>query len=101
MMNINCANVDCNAELKYLRGGRLYLLEREQFTKPESGLRFVREHVSVRRYFWLCESCAGQYTIRRWTDQGIELTLRRKAPVRASLPMTERDPDWVTPGLVG
>ena len=99
-MNISCANAECNAELKYLRGGRLYLLEREPFRQDENGVRFVPVRVSVRRYFWLCESCSVQYTIRRWTDHGIELSLRRKPPVMA-LAVIRHDQEWMMPGLVG
>jgi hypothetical protein len=101
MMNIKCANPGCNAELKYLRGGRLFLLEREQFTMQDGVRRPVYESVRVRKYFWLCEKCAGQYTIRRWTSHGIEIVPRRKAPSIVSLPVTEQDGNWAVPGLVG
>ena len=100
MMNIQCANPECSAELKYLRGGRLYLLEREPFLQHDDGIRHMPGHVSVRRYFWLCQSCAVKYTIRRWTDHGIELSLRRKPPVTA-LAVIQHDQEWMLPGLVG
>ena len=38
-MNMTCANKDCCAELKYLRGGRLFLMERKpsaQTISPEA-----------------------------------------------------------------
>ncbi len=103
MMNIQCANPECSAELKYLRGGRLFLMEREPYAKQESGPRFVQSHVSVRRYFWLCSACANTYTLRRWTDHGIELSLRRRPPVAVMLrPEREKqEQDWMLPGLVG
>ena len=100
MMNIPCANPDCGAELKYLRGGRLYLLEREPFIQREDGVRYTPGHVSMRRYFWLCEPCAAEYTIRRWTDHGIELSLRKKTS-QTALAIIEQDQDWMLPGLVG
>lgn len=100
MMNIQCANAACSAELKYLRGGRLYLLERESFQQRNDGVRSLPGHVSVRRYFWLCQSCAEHYTIRRWTERGIELSLRRK-PAITALAVIQHDQEWMLPGLVG
>jgi hypothetical protein len=102
MMNILCANPECGAELKYLRGGRLYLMEREPFTRQESGPRFVASHVSVRRYFWLCPSCSAQYTLRRWTDHGVELSPHSRRPPIAVMPRPERQHEHeMMPGLVG
>lgn len=96
-MNMTCANNDCSAELKYLRGGRLFLMERQQNLQgfaadPKSGYT-----VTMRRYFWLCESCSQTYTIRRWTENGAELAPRMKrVQSTAALPR-----DWNLPGLVG
>jgi hypothetical protein len=101
MMNIKCANPECGAELKYLRGGRLFLLDREVHTGDEQVHRPVYENVRVRKYFWLCEKCAVKYTIRRWINHGIELEMRRKAPTVVSMPVREHDTSWVLPGLVG
>ncbi|HWF66595.1 MAG TPA: hypothetical protein VN670_04790 [Acidobacteriaceae bacterium] len=101
-MNLSCANPDCKAELKYLRGGRLFLMERRPnvFHMQPRDAAPVKRPVTMRRYFWLCESCSQVYTIQRWTDNGIEL---------ASRPMMKRMPtpvptvgrDWAVPGLVG
>lgn len=55
-MNMTCANKDCSAELKYLRGGRLFLMERKplvQTISPGNGLcqrlqeRFVPDPCDV------------------------------------------------------
>ncbi len=100
MMNIPCANPACCAELKYLRGGRLYLMERESFLQTNDGRRSLQGNASVRRYFWLCQSCASAYTIRRWTEQGIELEARRRPQVTVLRPM-EQEHDYMMPGLVG
>jgi hypothetical protein len=121
-MKMTCANKDCGAELKYLRGGRLFFMER-QISKPPTALphgRFCakapecpsfealpetvcageKRTASVRRYFWLCENCAQAYTIRRWTEQGIELIPRQK-PVRMTTTTRTPPPNWILPGLVG
>ena len=96
-MNMTCANKDCRVELKYLRGGRLFLMERQQGLQGFAATPKSECTVTMRRYFWLCESCSQTYTIRRWTESGTELVPRLKQ-VRstASLPR-----DWNLPGLVG
>jgi hypothetical protein len=54
--------------------------------------------VIIRRYFWLCEHCSQIYSIRRWTENGIELAPRSKSIqiARSVLPH-----EWTLPGLVG
>jgi hypothetical protein len=118
-MNMTCANKNCGAELKYLRGGRLFLMERKPST-PMTSLEAVacatdskngkfqipamsasaqsKSPVVMRRYFWLCESCSQVYSIRRWTENGIELVPRTKSVrvARSVLPH-----EWTLPGLVG
>ena len=122
-MNMTCANKDCGAELKYLRCGRLFLMERQSISPTASPESLYRDNASksssfeisseissltasalekpavvMRRYFWLCESCSQKYSIRRWTENGIELVpkAKRVQMARAALPH-----EWTLPGLVG
>ena len=118
-MNMTCANENCSAELKYLRGGRLFLMERKPSaltispeavacaTESRTGSFQIpamsasaqnKSAVVIRRYFWLCESCSQTYSIRRWTENGIELVPRSKSVqiARSVLPH-----EWTLPGLVG
>ena len=118
-MNMTCANKECSAELKYLRGGRLFLMERKPSAQsippvaiacahdPESDSFQIsamsasaqtKPPVVMRRYFWLCERCSHTYSIRRWTENGIELAPRSKCVdiARSVLPH-----EWTLPGLVG
>ncbi|MGB8481099.1 MAG: hypothetical protein WCE63_20010 [Acidobacteriaceae bacterium] len=118
-MNMTCANKNCSAELKYLRGGRLFLMERKpsaQTISPEavacandsktgsfpipamSASAQSKPSMVIRRYFWLCEHCSQVYAIRRWTEDGIELAPRSKCVqiARSVLPH-----EWTLPGLVG
>ena len=101
-MNMACANRDCKAELKYLRGGRLFLMERQPNLPhlvsydPSQPKR----PVTMRRYFWLCESCTQIYSIQRWTEAGIELVPRR-VQKRVSVSAVAYSRDWTIPGLVG
>lgn len=118
-MNMTCANKDCGAELKYLRGGRLFLMERRpsslttspnlmdsanaskcgSFEGPSLAASAQAKPVVVlRRYFWLCESCSQKYSIRRWTENGIELAPRAK---RVQIATAALPHEWTLPGLVG
>lgn len=100
-MNMSCANHACKAELKYLRGGRLFLMERQP-NLPHSDSydpSRLKRPVTMRRYFWLCESCTETYTIRQWTDAGIQLAVKPKARRAVNAAMYSRD--WMMPGLVG
>ena len=101
-MNMSCANRECRAELKYLRGGRLFLMERQP-THAQPGSDDSprpKRPVTMRRYFWLCESCAETFSIRRWTEAGIELAPKAKAK-RMPVPTDARSREWTMPGLVG
>ena len=101
-MNMSCANHNCKAELKYLRGGRLFLMERQPNLPhlisydPSQPKR----PVTMRRYFWLCESWAQKYAMQRWTDGGIELSERR-VPKKMPTPAPRISREWNVPGLVG
>ena len=118
-MNMTCANKDCSAELKYLRGGRLFLMERmpsAQTISPKAiacakdskGAAFQiptmsvsaqgKPPVVIRRYFWLCEHCSQTYSIRCWTENGIELVPRSK---RVEIARSVLPHEWTLPGLVG
>jgi hypothetical protein len=100
-MNMVCANHNCKAELKYLRGGRLFLMERQpnlpHLVSYDSSQ--PKRPVTMRRYFWLCESCAQTYAIQRWTETGIELIPRRAA--KSILKSAMQSGEWTVPGLVG
>ncbi len=101
-MNMACANKDCKAELKYLRGGRLFLMERQPNLPHLAAYdpSLPKRPVTMRRYFWLCEACSHTYVIRRWTEAGIELVFRQ--PVKAMpTSATNSARDWAIPGLVG
>lgn len=117
-MKTTCANKSCGAELKYLRGGRLFLMERrpsgststnslycavssesDSFETPaQSTTSRLKAAVTMRRYFWLCESCSQKYTIQRWSENGIELAPRAK---RVQIAAAALPRDWTLPGLVG
>jgi hypothetical protein len=101
-MNMSCANRASKAELKYLRGGRLFLMERQPNLPHLASYDPTRPKrpVTMRRYFWLCESCSQIYVIQRWTDTGIEIALKPNAKRLPSVAAIHSS-DWTMPGLVG
>lgn len=100
-MNMECANRNCKAELKYLRGGRLFLMEREPHisSRMAEGSSEPNRRVTMRRYFWLCENCAQVFLIRRWTENDIELVPRHTS--KFSPRSIQNSREWAIPGLVG
>lgn len=50
-MIAKCANPDCNVAFRYLRGGKLFLLD-----IPHDS---PREGTHRREYFWLCDQCSA------------------------------------------
>jgi hypothetical protein len=77
---MQCANRSCSKDLRYLREGRLELIELEsacdeQF-QPDDGAFSMRPLPS--KFFWLCGDCAITYTIKRWTTAGLVLASRKR-----------------------
>ena len=58
-----CANPGCNAPFRSLREGKLFLAENHA---PDLGDRKLR-----REHFWLCSSCAAQFTLRFDEERGM------------------------------
>lgn len=62
-MVTRCANPACGAVFQYLRGGRLFLVDRRQRQAvPESASAAVKNSSAV-EYFWLCEKCSPELTL--------------------------------------
>jgi len=65
-MVTKCANPSCAAVVRYLRGGRLFLVEMSAIvpmstlSSPEAEFRQSGPRTE---YFWLCEQCAKSMTI--------------------------------------
>jgi hypothetical protein len=65
-MLAKCANPLCSASFRHLADGRLFRLETEaRFTSPKS-----RET----EYFWLCEACSAEMTLRLTLDGRVVAT---------------------------
>jgi len=53
-----CANPSCNVPFRYLRGGRLFLVDVPPVKPAELADGFDRHHPRRTKYFWLCGDCA-------------------------------------------
>jgi hypothetical protein len=85
---MRCANPECSAELVYLRGGSVQLLELEpdlSGSGDQENYEFST-HTPPRRFFWLCDACSHSYMVKRWTPVGIVLEPRNGRTSRDSVP---------------
>lgn len=57
-----CANPSCGASFRYLRGGKLFLLD---LHRPSFGSGPGSAPVEKRavEYFWLCDRCSSELTV--------------------------------------
>src|SRR5512142_330698 len=73
-----CANSECSKPFLKLREGKLFLVETERLKKPgESAVPpFIRARRQPRQveHYWLCDSCAAQWTLVYDRHHGIGLT---------------------------
>jgi len=60
-MITKCANPACDNSFRYLRGGKLFLIE-PQPVRPPREAEF-QENSQRCEYFWLCEQCARTTSI--------------------------------------
>src|SRR6266568_3959910 len=87
-MIMRCANPECSAELIYLRGGSVQLLELEpdlNGSGEAENYEFSTQN-PPRRFFWLCDVCAHSYLMKRWTPIGVVLEPRNGRTGRSSVP---------------
>ena len=60
-MVTKCANPSCHESFRYLRGGKLFLIEPPPFGPPPEAE--FRDVFHPGEYFWLCKQCALTLTI--------------------------------------
>src|SRR5437899_11128166 len=65
-MLAKCANPSCSASFRHLTDGRLFRLE----TEPRFPLPNSRET----EYFWLCDACSAETTLRLTLDGQVVAT---------------------------
>jgi hypothetical protein len=78
----HCANTDCHRPFLRLREGKLFLVETERLAKPGEPAvpPFVRAKQQARHveHYWLCDTCAAQWTLVYDKDRGVALAPLRR-----------------------
>ncbi|HET6177983.1 MAG TPA: hypothetical protein VFE61_13675 [Candidatus Sulfotelmatobacter sp.] len=77
-----CANPQCCQPLLKLREGKLFLVETDRMAKPGESTAppFVRARQPQRlvEHYWLCDSCAADWTLAYDGIRGITLAPLRR-----------------------
>jgi hypothetical protein len=82
-MLAKCANPTCTTELRYLRDGKIFLLELEPELTP--GPQSIDSRKPARRveHFWLCGPCSADMTLVTLRGKGVTAVPKiRAASVR-------------------
>jgi hypothetical protein len=88
-----CANSRCSRPFLRLRQGKLFLVETDsaarsgELTAPPSAHMRLQPR-RVERY-WLCDQCAGVWTLVHDRQQGIVLVPLPRPPLDSRIPMVE------------
>jgi len=84
----HCANLECRKPFLRLREGKLFLVETDRLTKPgqPSVPPFVRARQLQRlvEHYWLCDECAGQWTLIYEREHGVALAPLRRPMASAA-----------------
>ncbi len=62
-MITKCANPSCSSVFRYLRGGKLFLVDKPPFVKAANSQDL--KNPPGPEYFWLCASCIQTMTVIR------------------------------------
>jgi hypothetical protein len=74
-----CVNPQCSKPFLKLREGKLFLVETEFAGKSAEGPATCgRKQPRRVEHFWLCNDCAGQWTLIDDREQGIRLAPLRR-----------------------
>jgi hypothetical protein len=89
----HCANPQCSRPFLRLRQGKLFLVETEFVAKSReltarSSPPMRQQPRRVERY-WLCDQCAGVWTLVHDRKQGIVLVALPRCPISTRIPMAE------------
>ena len=58
-----CANPSCNVPFRYLRGGKLFLVDAAPGKPGDHVDGFDRHRPHRAKYFWLCDDCASTLSV--------------------------------------
>ena len=77
-----CANPSCNVPFRYLRGGRLFLVDVPPMNPAERVNGFDRHKPHRTKYFWLCSDCASTMAVAV-NQEGVAVVQRRERLIGA------------------
>ena len=78
-----CSNPDCSASFLYLHSGKLFRLNRRKPAASSQDLE--KKPARGIEFFWLCESCAAEFTLRADESSGVQVvSLPRRAMAAAA-----------------
>ena len=84
-----CANTQCSKPFLRLREGKLFLVETSRLAKPGESASppFVRARQQQRQveHYWLCDECAGIWTLVYDKERGLALTPLRRPTAKAAV----------------
>jgi len=93
MMLAKCSNPSCSARFRYLRNGKLFLLESDPALTTGKSNRV--------EYFWLCRDCCSTMTLSLGQDDTVAavpmLQPFRSAPDGVSLISVDRKREVIAP----
>ena len=95
----HCSNPDCKVPFHYLRGGRLYRFDIRHPSAPCNDVpnavcSLKPSHAAV--FFWLCEQCSLQFSVKFNSQEGLSLAPLVNAPrKRAGAPVVTPGEDFV------
>jgi hypothetical protein len=81
---MRCANPACSAETLYLRSGKIYAVDFLGGAGNAGECQIVQ-----RRVIWLCDACAGEFTVETWRPPGEQV--RPSRSFFGSVAMTHRN----------
>jgi len=63
MMLGKCANPSCDVPFRYLRGGKLFLVDLTASNEEINVEGFDRHRLHHSTYFWLCDACSSKMSV--------------------------------------
>jgi hypothetical protein len=77
-----CSNPGCTAHFRYFHSGRLYRFDtRDKFESIRSAIPKPAQGVE---FFWLCATCATQFTVVSDAAESTRVVLLRRRAVAAA-----------------
>ena len=97
-MTAKCVNPACGAPFRYLRGGKLFLVDSLAISQDVSRISSMSNIPRTSEFFWLCEKCCN--SMRVVVEKSGEVVLvggsERQRIVARKRPQAQREPAAVS-----